>query len=75
MEVMAQTVDRFNQGFLRSSNLDFKRLNQCNLLEVYKTMSLNCFGVEKLNGESQWLWFDRKSFSNFYFIFFPSLDP
>ena len=39
-EVMAQIVDRSNKVFSRSSNLDFTRLNQCNIFEVrvYKTM-------------------------------------
>ena len=31
-EVMAQTVNRSTQGFLKSSNLDFTRLNQCNYI-------------------------------------------
>ena len=41
---MAQTVDRSTQGLLRSSNFNFTRLNQCNILEVYKTLY---YGVGK----------------------------
>ena len=37
-------------------------------------MFLNCFGVGKPIGKGWWCWFDRKSFSNFNFIFFP-LEP
>ena len=74
MEVMEQTVDRSNQGFLRSSNFNFTRLKsmQCirGIQKIYLIVLEWGNSLGRASGDGL-----IKNIFQFHLIFYPPPDP